>query len=119
MKTYYSIISAQIRPEINENLTIGLILIGDKGSHSTISMNKIEVIKKLLSFDRFYGLWDIVLGITKMKDEQVKTVFTFDQLSALHKTDNNIITYSEPAYIDIEATEENFKKMYCKYVDEN
>lgn len=118
MKTYYSIISAQIRPEINEHLTIGLILIGDKESHLTISINKIEVIEKLLSFDRFYGLWDIVLGLTKMKNKEVKRVFAFDELKYLWMINNNIITYSKPAYIDVESTEENFKRLFSKYVDD-
>jgi hypothetical protein len=48
MKSHYSIISAVVRPEIQEKISIGLLLVSTTGLYFSCSRNKLAVVRSLI-----------------------------------------------------------------------
>lgn len=135
MSSYLSVISAVIRPEIKEKISIGLLLIGGGNFFLEFSRNKIEVLGQLLSDDSFRAVKLNVKSFEKMASsnegrfnlfagnltatEKIKnTVFGESYLTYLSKYKNNLITFSEPNPITLNATTEVFNKLFNNLVDE-
>ena len=112
MKTHYSIVSASIRPEINESLSIGFILIGEGGINVLFSDKKLNIAKQLMSKVRYNGLSLSVTEIKKLhtkleqtnnlwgKNKNVESnLISLDQINYLSNYSNNIILFSTPTII--------------------
>ncbi|MEJ7830221.1 MAG: hypothetical protein WKF91_18575 [Segetibacter sp.] len=134
MATQYSILSVLIRPEIQEKISIGLLLFDLDQVYFSYSAKKLNVSKDLLSPSSFKMLKDILKNIeSKIETDNsgasekkafkifTKTVFdnTFSAsyISYLSKYSNNIISFSNPKEIYLGINGENFKALYRKYID--
>jgi len=135
MSSYLSVISAVIRPEINEKISIGLLLMSPDELFLSFSKNKLEVVGQLLPENIFRGVRFSVRSFQKVASESEgkKTLFTnhttiieniqntvFKQsyLHYLNTYKNNIITVSEPNPIDIPANRVVFEKLFKNLIDE-
>lgn len=136
MATQYAILSAQIRPEIDEKLTIGFLLIGEGKVYFNYSKNKLDAAKSLLSDTGFRLLKDALKNIEVTADTENKiagrsgnqyplsremTLNTFSEpyLQYLHKHNYNILSFSSPKSIDVETTPAVFQQLFRKYIDDN
>lgn len=130
MKSYYSIISAAIRPQIGEYLTIGFCLVGENEVLVDFSKQKISLVRQLMSENRYNGLNSSVRSILNAKnklkndsglwDESFNvrsSSFSEQYLNYLSAYNNNIILFTKPAVIDIDVNQEIFTKLFQKYVD--
>jgi len=127
MSTYYTIISANLRPEIQERLSIGLFISNGEHFHFQYSKNKLAAARTLLSADAFQTLKDGLLNIERLCNEEKKSSSELFQTKAiLHQTsyidylsryNNNLIVFSKPKVIDVEFNAENFNHLYSQYIE--
>ena len=135
MATQYSILSVLIRPEIQEKISIGLLLFDADQVYFSFSKNKLTAAKSLLTNSSFRILKDILENI-ESKIEADNSVYTdkrgfkliqnkvFDNtfsssyISYLSRYSNNVISFTNPKEISLDINSDNFKKLFIKYVDE-
>lgn len=132
MFSHYSILSVQIRPEIQEKLSIGFLLVGSGKVFFNISKNKLSAARGLLPENSFKILKDSLHNIeAKAKSENDQgdrqlliddsfkiNTFSIQYIEYLSRYSNNILNFSSPKQIDIKATEFVFKNLFHKYVDD-
>jgi hypothetical protein len=132
MQAHFSILSASIRPEIQEQIAIGLLLVGSNYVYFETSKTKLEISSKLVSPQIFKFLKDTVRQISKatiaenrkFKDsfseiDHISKSFSFGYLHYLSNYSNNILTFSSPKTIDLPADNALFEMLFKKYIDEN
>ena len=135
MKTFYSILSVVIRPEINEKLSVGLLLVDEKQVSFYVSESKLSVVKKLVSNNIFKGIKSSIKFIEKtfmikqnilsnpqqvleLNIEDKSDVFNYGYIDYLSQYNNNVIVFSKPVNINFEYSIELFQKLFQKLVDE-
>ena len=134
MESHFTIISASIRPEIDEKISIGLLLICGEKVLFNYSKDKLNVTKELLHPAAHKYLKDVVKQISaEVFDQNQKSetlfgnnevaylnpTFDFNYISYLTKYSNAVLNFSEPKRIDKEADSAIMQLLYKKYVDEN
>ena len=135
MNTFYTILSAVIRPEIDEKLSLGLMLINDRNVSFYVSEKKLSVVKKLVSNNYFKGIKQSIKFIessfiktqnnikeTTIYFESNNTdkldVFNYKYIDYLSDYNNNVLSFSKPIPIKLDYSESLFKKLFYKYIDE-
>jgi hypothetical protein len=113
-KLKYSIIYAVIRPEISEQLSIGLIIVDGDKVEVLYSKNKLKAMQNLFS-DKEYRFISGVVSSMK----RGKTVETVEDVNYLIRYSNNLIALSPLQSIDISPTEQNKKWLLANYVYNN
>jgi len=129
MKSHYTILSAVIRPEIQEKISIGLLLVSANGLFFLCSKNKLSVVRSLIDNSLYKYLNETIrqidTAIEKEKNEK-GSIFTdaphhvqFSEgyLSYMNSYSNNLINFSAPLQIEMEADTKLFQFLYNKYVD--
>ena len=129
MATFYSILSASIRPEIQEKITIGLFLLDDKEVFFKSSKNKLGSAKTLFSDDAYASLKDALKNIESTVKKQIRIdkkhelgfdknkVLTNNYLEYLSRYNNNILTFSSPKEIELEANSSIFSNLFKNFID--
>lgn len=134
MKTFYSILSVNIRPEINERLSLGLLMICGEKVLFRHSSSKLSVIQKLISKDVYKATQNYLKLIessvasnetfSSNKNEfQFKIENKYDRLFSeqyieyLSRYNNNLISFSKPNFIDLDANEQIFNLLFNKFID--
>ena len=69
MKTFYSILSLNIKPEINERLSFGMIMIYGENVFFRYSRNKLSAIQRLISPEMYRAAFDYL----KLIESSVKS----------------------------------------------
>lgn len=129
MKSYYSIISASIRPQIGESVSIGLCLIGKDEVFVDFSKQKISIVRQLMTENRFNGLnasiRDVLNAKITIENESLlnksgfikDSSFSKEQLNYFSHYNNNIILFSKPAILELDGTPDLYNRFFQKYVD--
>lgn len=135
MVTQYSIVSVLIRPEIQEKISIGLLLFNENEVYFSLSKNKVHACKALISPASYKILKEVAENIestidknklthSDLKDDKIyigcvaDNVFSPSYISYLSKYSNNVISYTSPKEIYLEINVDNFTTLFKKYVDE-
>ena len=135
MNTYYTILSVAIRPEIDEKLSVGLILINNKQVSFFISESKLLSVKKLVSHSFYKGVKNSIKFIEnsfkvnhnklsntqqvlELNIEDKSDVFNFEYIDYLSNYNNNVITFSKPIIINVEYSKELFQKLFQKFIND-
>lgn len=128
----YSIISALIRPEIGEKISVGLIMLDGDRVYFSYSASKLEIAKKLLSKSSTVILKDFIKNIeTKVdgdKNPRYKDLnifishsqsdsFSNKYFDYLSRYSNNALSFSSPKDIKLEASKENFRLLFYKFIE--
>lgn len=129
MKPHYTILSALVRPEIQEKITIGLLLVSANDVVFSFSKNKLAVVHTLIDKSLYGFLNETIKQIeqavtlensrknTLIADEPQEMQFRESYLSYMNRYSNNLINFSAPIQIDLPANSELFSFLYKKYVD--
>jgi len=129
MATQYSILSVLIRPEIQEKITIGFLLMDENNVFFNFSKNKLAAAKSLLSSNAYKSLKDALYNINATSEnqhlkEQPNTIisrksntFSKSYIEYLSRYNNNILSFSSPKEIELDATIDIFSKLYRKFID--
>ena len=110
-KLRYSIIYAVIRPEISEQLSVGLIIVDGEQVDVRYSRNKLNALQGLFP-EKEYKFVSRV--ISQMKRN--KRVNTVEDINYLSRYSNNLITFSPLQCIDIVPTEQNKEWLFRNFV---
>ncbi|MEM0543855.1 hypothetical protein WFZ85_14665 [Flavobacterium sp. j3] len=130
MKTFFSIIYLPLNSNLQEKVSVGLVMSNGEQTIFRVSNPKMQVLKGLISSNRFNILKNyfsnIINEIEPKIDEfklNIKTDVSNNWLnesyfSYLNRYSNNLVIYSEPRNIDSDVTLESFKSIFNKYVFE-
>lgn len=135
MKTFYSILSINIRPEINERLSIGLLMICGEQVFFRHSASKLSVIKRLIGNDVFKATQNYLklVETSVNSNEAISSdnaalhfkieskydrLFSEQYIEYLSRYNNNLISFSKPNFVELEANEQIFSLLFKKFVDQ-
>jgi len=135
MKTFYSIIYVPLKQESKERLAVGLFMRNENELFFAYSKFKLNIVKELLSKSGYellsLNLRNIdrtVNTALKEKNELAYSLYskTFERQASLKESyfgylsrySNNLLGFSTPMEISIEANLINFKALFSKLVDE-
>ncbi len=136
MTTYYSIISVLIRPEIQEKVSVGVLLFDNEDVFFNYSKEKLEIIKQLLTSNSY----KLIKEVLKQIQDKVKThkqltsarrkenllisqkspflnEFNTKYIDYLHVYSNNAISFSSPIHINLPLNSESCNSLFYKYID--
>lgn len=130
METFYSILYISTLPTIDEQVSIGLFFIKDGQIIFNYSIDKLKIIRKLISEENFYLVKSYLTKIKNDIDNIQKTItenllifgnkientYRNDVFSYLSRYNNNLIRFSKPIYIELKITEENYRNLYNKLI---
>lgn len=135
MKTFYSILSLNIKPEINERLSFGMIMISGEKVRFEYSKNKLSVIQRLISNETYRATLDYLKMIEKSVSYSIinkapgeldinsgnkyKRIFSEQYINYLSRYNNNLVSFSNANYLEIEETETVFQSLFTKLIDES
>lgn len=134
MKTFYSILSVNIRPEINERLSIGLLMICGERVLFRHSISKLSVIQKLISRDVYKATQNylklIETSVTSNAtissnnnefplkiESKYDRLFSEQYIEYLSRYNNNLISFSKPNFVELEASDQIFGLLFNKFID--
>ena len=105
----YSIIYADIRPEINERLSLGVLTIDKDKIRVKHSEKKLGILKQLYSPKEYKAVASIVRN-------ELRQLASVEILSYLTRYSNNLISFSPIQSIDKTQTNINDDWLYKAYV---
>ncbi|MES2655905.1 MAG: hypothetical protein V4620_09975 [Bacteroidota bacterium] len=128
MATYYSILTAIIRPEIQERISIGLLLMGDEGVHFNYSTNKMAAVRTILHENDYKLFKDYVqMVVAKVSEigkqkQQISldknySVINEPYINYLSRYNNNLLSFTPTKSIDVPSTDDIFIKLFHKFID--
>lgn len=125
MKSTYSIVFTPFSALSNERVNLGLLLI-DEGGNSTFrfSNEKFSFVRNLLSEDGAKLIKSSLNTLENKFSKGKKEFFPLEDVKAefiqyLANYTNNLISFTPPKSIDIELNEENFNRLFQKFVFHN
>lgn len=110
-KLRYSIIYAVIRPDISEQISVGLIFVDGGKIDIRYSNEKLKALHGLFSEKDSYFISRVVRSMRLKQSE-----YTVDMIDYLTRYSNNMISLSPLQSIDIKPTKLNKDKLYRNYV---
>jgi len=135
MTTHYSILSVNIRPEIQEKISIGFLLVCDSQVFFNYSKNKLSAAKSLLTDHGYRMLRDSLknvesaavnenekLNVRKqmlLSSSLENSSFSISYISYISRYNNNVLSFSAPKKIDVAGSEEIFFKLFRLMVDDS
>jgi hypothetical protein len=132
----YSIISALIRPEIKEKISVGIIMFDNENTLLRYSIPKLNIAKELLSENGHKLLREVLKNIEynvqisqpsylkkrgfdfELENNHSSQVFSIEYVSYLSKYSNNSISFSEPKRIEMELSKDSLNLLFEKYVND-
>lgn len=134
MQSYFTILSANIRPEIDEKVSLGLLLVSGKDVYFNYSKDKLNITKELMQEATFKYIKDVLKQVAaEVADKanienkadmfekgkvSVNPLFSLGYIEYLTKYSNGILNFSTPKIIERKADETLVKTLYKKYIDE-
>jgi len=110
-KLRYSIIYAVIRPEISEQISVGLIFVDGGRVEMRYSSEKLKALQGLFPKKSYTFISQVVRSM-KLKQSQ----YTVDTIDYLTRYSNNMISLSPLQSIDVIPSEQNKVKLYRNLV---
>ena len=107
----YSIIYAVVRPEISEQISVGLIFVEGDKVEMRYSNEKLKALQGLFPEDSYKFISQVIRSM-KLKQSE----YTVEMINYLTQYSNNKITISPLQPIDIEPTSQNKEKLYKNYI---
>ena len=130
MKTFYTILYANIRPSVDERVSIGLLLRNEQQYFFEYSTDKLDIIKGLFTAEAFGLLRNYLKNLKSYLSLPPETIGISDLPMDTHRKDfleasyveylsrysNNLIAFDTPKIIDIPFQQETFDRLFVKYV---
>ena len=132
MATFYSIVYANIRPSVDERVSIALLLRDEKEILFKHAPKKLDFLRAILPTEAFSLLHTCIKNLDQYIANPVSVnksynyslgIDLFNQrfleesyVSYLSTYSNNLLSFSAPKAIDVAVTEDVFAKLFTKYV---
>lgn len=107
----YSIIYAVLRPEISEQISVGMIYVDGETIDVKYSKQKISALKGLFSENQQKFLSKVVSSIKRNG-----TIKNIKDINYLTRYSNNLLTVSPLQSVDLKPTDKNKDLLYRNYV---
>ncbi len=107
----YSIIYASIRPEISEQISVGLIIMDGEGLDFRYSKQKLKALEGLFPEKEYKFISSVVSNMKKNG-----TIHTEADVNYLTRYSNNMITFSPVKSIEMPPTIRNKDWLFRNYV---
>ena len=107
----YSIIYAVIRPEISEQLSVGLIIVDNQGIEVRYSQKKLSLLQGVFSEKEYRFVSKVINSL--QRNQSVNSV---EAVNYLTRYSNNLIAVSPLQTIDIEPSEQSKNWLFRNYV---
>ena len=105
----YSIVYIETHPEIQERLSVGLMIMEGNDVKVRTSQRKIKAAEVLLSEKEF-------IFVSRTLADMRKNVKTEKEINYLSRYSNNLITISPLQSIDMDDTQKNREWLYRNYI---
>ncbi len=135
MTTFYSIIYANIRPSLDERVSIALLLRDDNRLIFHYAPEKLDALRVLLPAEAYSLARTLVKNLDEYigNPEPVNKYFNYkvsiepferrflekSYVSYLAAYSNNLLTFSEPKAIDLPVTDDAFIRLFQKYIHQD
>lgn len=110
-KLRYSIIYAVIRPEISEQISVGLIFVDGDKVDMRYSSEKLKALQGLFPKESYNFISRVIRSMGRKHSK-----YTADAIDYLTRYSNNMISMSPLQTVDIISTEQNKERLYRSYV---
>ena len=110
-KLRYSIIYGMLRPEINEQISLGLIIFDGETVTVRYSEEKLKAMRGLFSDVKCDYIGKVVRSMARKK-----TITSPEEVSYLNRYSNNLIGFSELQTVDLAPTKSSKDWLYRQYV---
>jgi len=128
MTSYYTIIYAVIRHEIDEKISIGLILSDGEKVKVRFSKEKKRLVRRVIHKALFENInytiesieksaYELNLEITSLSFTLPNNIFSKEYLEYLNVYNNDVIGYSKPIQIDLALSDDLLDSLYQEYID--
>lgn len=128
MKTFFSIIYLTLNANLNEKISIGLLMSNGERSIFKISNPKMNVLKGLVPQQNYNVLKSYFKNINSaimptlndyelnVKQNVSSKWLNESYFSYLNRYSNNLVSFSEPRTIELDLNEESFRRLFNKYI---
>lgn len=128
MKTFFSIIYLPFKPDLQEKISVGLVMSNSQQTIFKVSDKKLQLVKNLISnhkYNLIKSYFNNIIDEVKPKLNYTKLDIDFkykndwlneSYFSYLNRYSNNLVVYSEPRKIELDVTTDNFKTIFEKLV---
>lgn len=133
MALHYTIVFITPNPAIQEKIAVGLLLFNKNEVYYKFSSARLQAVKNILGKDVYKLVLDGLKGLSSkvaaqnnnyhlangfrlFKQQDVTIDFTAEYINYLSRYKNNAISYSEPATIAVEPSEEVLAKLFDTFI---
>ncbi len=132
MNTFFSILSASIRPESGEKIALGLLFSDGVSSIFNYSHHKLGVTRSLVGDNQIKFIRKYLSSIQKtlvkidpntpqasieFADIDKNLVINEPYIDYLSVYNQNVLVFSKPVRIDLQVTRQNYDRLFEKYID--
>lgn len=110
-KLRYSVIFGEIRPEISERISLGIIIYDGRQFKVRYSEKKLKLLKSLFTEKEYAFVSKMIRTLSKNELISSESVINY-----LSRYSNNLVSVSKLQSIDVEASEKNIDWLYNNYV---
>lgn len=107
----YSIIYAVIRPEILEQVSVGMVIVDGEQIDVRYSRQKLNALQELFSEEEYHFISRVVTQIKRRK-----RINSVEDINYLTRYSNNLIAFSPLQSIDISPTKQSKNWLFRNYV---
>lgn len=121
MRSYFSIVYAGIRPNVDERISVGLLLANDESVRFDFSTAKLAAVSKLIPDSGRHMLVSSLRAIKEAINNRFTRhadAFSEGYLEYLSKYANNLLTFDPPRIIDFPNNTDPFPSLFIKYVSD-
>ena len=131
MKTFFSIIYLTLNANLNEKISVGMIMSNDENLIFKYSNTKLGIVKQLIPHQNYIFLRTYFKNLDcelnhdfsksyelNIKKEISSSWINEKYINYLHRYSNNMVKFSEPRSIDIVLDDYSFGKLFSKYIFE-
>ena len=130
MKTFFSIIYLPFKPDLQEKISVGLVMSNSQQTIFKVSDKKLQLTKNLISNHKYNLIKTYFNNIIaevkpKLNDNKLDIDFKYKNdwikesyFNYLNRYSNNLVVYSEPRKIELDVTDDNFISLFEKLVYE-
>ncbi len=128
MESFFSIVYLPLRPDLQEKISVGLVMSNSEKNIFKFSDEKLHIIKNLFSSNRYNlvkSYFNNLKNEIEPKDANFKLSLDNNNkinwineayFNYLNKYSNNLVVYSKPKKIQLDVSNDNFKLLFEKFV---
>lgn len=128
MKTFFSILYLTLNANLNEKVSVGLVMSNGEETLFKVSNPKLNILKGLMPISKFNMLKSYFKNLSSnivptandhelgIKENSSRDWIQASYFSYLSRYSNNLVSFSDPKTIALPLNEESFKNLFNSYI---